>query len=59
MQNRGAQELESTPARVRLLHEEPEQDQEWIFLIRTGARAGTRIRFEREPEQECFLSQCF
>jgi len=36
----GARVPESTPAGVRVFQQEPEQDQEWILLIRTGARAG-------------------
>jgi len=31
---------ESTPAGVSIFQQEPEQDQEWIFLIGTGAEAG-------------------
>jgi len=36
----GAGVEESTPAGVGVFQQESEQDQEWIFLIRTGAGAG-------------------
>jgi len=36
----GAGVQESTPAGVGVFQQEQELDQEWIFSVRTGARAG-------------------
>jgi len=36
----GARVQEWTPAGVSTFQQEPEQDQEWMFLIETGAGAG-------------------
>jgi len=38
---------ESTPAGVGIFQQEPEQDQEWTFLIRIGAGAGLGVIFGR------------
>jgi len=37
---------ESTPAGVIVFQQEPEQDQEWIFLIGRGRRAGAGVIFK-------------
>jgi len=34
---------ESIPEGVGVFQQEPEQDQEWIFLIRTGPGAGQQV----------------
>jgi len=41
----GAGVQESTPEKINVFHQDPEQDQEWIFLIGTLSGAGSGVIF--------------